>query len=282
MLARLIYRDSQGREGAVDLDEGIVCHIGRALECGVRTDDALVSRRHSRIWVEGGHFVIEDLGSANGTYVNDLRMAKQVLRHNDVVRCGSLWLRFLEDAPLGRVVPPLAPIRPPRPLDDHGDLRETAEESGTAALGRPPLRTARGTATPDALPIAQAVPALRPPGGATVAGFADDRDELIRELRGEVAALTAEVVELRRTITVRDEAARANLKVIAELRRQMVRRRDATDTREEGTVTRVHPVEPHLLGAARRSDDDDLVGREPTDVVAAIGVSPASAPTVDR
>src|SRR5688500_14011827 len=57
----------------------------------------MVSRRHSQIRMEGGKFVVEDLGSANGTLVNSARVQKQPLAHNDVVQCGSLWLRFFDD-----------------------------------------------------------------------------------------------------------------------------------------------------------------------------------------
>ena len=63
----------------------------------MRTDDAMVSRKHTLIRREGGQFVVEDLGSSNGTHVNDVRVERLALKHNDVVRCGNLWLRFVED-----------------------------------------------------------------------------------------------------------------------------------------------------------------------------------------
>ncbi len=100
MGARILFRDSQGRDGEVRLDPNVPCFVGRALECAIRTDDAMVSRKHSQIRMEGGRFVVEDLGSSNGTHVNNARVTKQALAHNDVVQCGSLWLRYVEDGPL--------------------------------------------------------------------------------------------------------------------------------------------------------------------------------------
>ena len=45
--------------------------IGRAPGCGVVVDDARVSKLHARIFHAGGRWVVEDLGSTNGTLVND-------------------------------------------------------------------------------------------------------------------------------------------------------------------------------------------------------------------
>src|SRR5688572_22250845 len=99
MPAKLLFRDAQGRDGAVEL-RGEIVYIGRAVECAVRTDDAMVSRKHSLIRFDQGRYWVEDLGSSNGTHVNDVRVQRQALNHNDVVRCGSLWLRYVEDGPV--------------------------------------------------------------------------------------------------------------------------------------------------------------------------------------
>ena len=108
MGAKLLYRDAQGRDAAVDLPE-VGAFLGRAVECIVRTDDALVSRRNCKISVLSGRWYVEDLGSANGTYINERRIQRDGLSHGDVIRCGSLQVRFVEvaDAAPQRVtVPP--------------------------------------------------------------------------------------------------------------------------------------------------------------------------------
>src|SRR3954471_19111804 len=94
-MARLLFRDSQGREGAVELSPTETVYVGRGLECAIRTDDGMVSRRHSQIRMEGGRYVVEDLGSANGTHLNNNRIQKQALGHTDVIQCGSPWIRLL-------------------------------------------------------------------------------------------------------------------------------------------------------------------------------------------
>src|SRR5688572_29841297 len=79
----------------------------------------MVSRKHSLIRMESGRYVDEDLGSTNGTHVNDVRVAKQALQHNDVVRCGSLWLRYVEEGPVAQPQPPPVPTVPPLPPPPH-------------------------------------------------------------------------------------------------------------------------------------------------------------------
>jgi len=64
--------------------------IGRDSSNGVAINDAEVSRRHSRLSFRGGKYVIEDLGSTNGTFVNGQRLAGPVvLKAGDVVSLGE-------------------------------------------------------------------------------------------------------------------------------------------------------------------------------------------------
>lgn len=119
MPAKLLYRDAQGRDAAVDLPEG-GAFLGRAVECIVRTDDAMVSRRNCKISVQGGRWSVEDLNSANGTFINERRIQRDPLSHGDVIRCGSLQVRFVEvpDSGAGMLRPSLPPQPPasPQPL----------------------------------------------------------------------------------------------------------------------------------------------------------------------
>ena len=71
--------------------------IGRNPECGIWVDAAGVSRRHARLTLdtESGAAAIEDLGSTNGTFVNETRVeATLPLRDGDLVHLGSVALTF--------------------------------------------------------------------------------------------------------------------------------------------------------------------------------------------
>jgi predicted component of type VI protein secretion system len=64
--------------------------IGRDSTNGVAINDAEVSRRHARLNFQGGKYVLEDLGSTNGTFVNGQRLAGPVvLKPGDVVSLGE-------------------------------------------------------------------------------------------------------------------------------------------------------------------------------------------------
>lgn len=112
MGAKLLYRDGQGRDASVDLSPS-GSFLGRAVDCIVRTEDAMVSRKNCRIALLDGRWVVEDLGSSNGTFVNEARIQRQVLRHADVIRCGLLQVRFVETAD----AKPQQPGRPPTLID---------------------------------------------------------------------------------------------------------------------------------------------------------------------
>src|SRR5690606_22897037 len=82
----------------------------------IRTDDGMVSRRHAQFRNEHGRFVVEDLGSSNGTHLNNVRIQKQALGHGDLVQCGSLVVRFVDEGGVGVMPqgqPPAAGGAPP-------------------------------------------------------------------------------------------------------------------------------------------------------------------------
>ena len=69
--------------------------IGRLADCQVLITDGNVSRRHAQIHRSGSSFVINDLGSTNGTYVNGERLiADHRLAVGDIITVGSISLRF--------------------------------------------------------------------------------------------------------------------------------------------------------------------------------------------
>jgi serine/threonine protein kinase len=63
--------------------------VGRDRTCSIVLQHPAVSRRHARITVGGKEPVLEDLQSANGTYVNNNRIDRTVLKPGDIVRFGA-------------------------------------------------------------------------------------------------------------------------------------------------------------------------------------------------
>jgi pSer/pThr/pTyr-binding forkhead associated (FHA) protein len=100
--------EGQGR----DLALGGECVVGRHPTATFPIEDTLASRRHLRLFPEGGRWVVEDLGSTNGTRVNGKRVSRHVLSDGDVVGIGTTDLLFVQKDLLGAVRPP-GPAKPP-------------------------------------------------------------------------------------------------------------------------------------------------------------------------
>ncbi|RJO72145.1 ATP-binding cassette domain-containing protein [Nocardia panacis] len=64
--------------------------IGRTTDNQIVVNDPLASRRHARLIAGGDGLTIEDLGSANGTFVNGVRQARAVLRERDIITIGNI------------------------------------------------------------------------------------------------------------------------------------------------------------------------------------------------
>lgn len=85
-------------EGRV-LKETAVSHtapvtIGRLPDNTIVIDNTAVSSHHVRVGREGPQFVVEDLGSTNGTFVNGEKITKRPLRHGDTILVGKHKLFF--------------------------------------------------------------------------------------------------------------------------------------------------------------------------------------------
>jgi len=89
----VIYGPEMGRRVRVATEPLI---IGRSPKCEIPIDQESVSRNHCRIRFEAGEFLVRDLGSTNGTYVNDdLVHEEGRLRHGDQLKVGRTILKFI-------------------------------------------------------------------------------------------------------------------------------------------------------------------------------------------
>ncbi len=74
---------------------GEVTRVGRHPDSEIFLDDVTVSRRHAEFMREAGRYVVSDVGSLNGTYVNRERIETVTLKSGDEVQVGKFKLVFL-------------------------------------------------------------------------------------------------------------------------------------------------------------------------------------------
>ena len=92
--------------------------VGRKDDNDIVIDNPAISGHHCRISVQGGTYFVEDLDSTNGTFVNEKRIKKSGLHHNDVVGVAKHALVFIEDVPPPAAAPEAAAAAPAEPPAD--------------------------------------------------------------------------------------------------------------------------------------------------------------------
>lgn len=92
-MAKLILLQ-EGKAIPFELDKASMV-IGRLPECDIQLNSNMVSRQHAKVSFVNGRFLLEDLGSGNGTFVNGKKIeAPTPMEHDARVKIGPLKLRF--------------------------------------------------------------------------------------------------------------------------------------------------------------------------------------------
>ncbi len=92
----IVRAGSQAGERFV-LEDGVT-HLGRHPDSEIMLDDITVSRRHVAIERTADGYVVSDEGSLNGTYINQQRVDRALLRHGDELQIGKFRLVLFERA----------------------------------------------------------------------------------------------------------------------------------------------------------------------------------------
>jgi len=111
-----------------------VTNIGRRLDNHLVVDDPRVSRYHAQIRYVRGRFIIFDLNSTGGTYVNGQRISQSVLYPGDVISLAGLPIVFGQDNPPQSVH-----------MGDTTPLSSSASERRTAILKNTPCEEQKPT-----------------------------------------------------------------------------------------------------------------------------------------
>ena len=88
----VVYADG-AKPRTVKLSASMV--VGRSPDCELLIDDTYASQQHARLFGKNGAWYVEDLGSTNGTYVNDQKLASPaMIQPGDRIRVGTTVLEL--------------------------------------------------------------------------------------------------------------------------------------------------------------------------------------------
>ena len=94
MACRILFRDSGGRSDSVELGWDAV-EIGAAPQCRLRISDPSAAPVIARIELRNDYYWIVNV--SGDCAIDGKRFDARQLAHNDAVRCGPLWIRFIAD-----------------------------------------------------------------------------------------------------------------------------------------------------------------------------------------
>lgn len=237
------------------------------MDCAIRTDDAMVSRHHARIFWGGGGYVLEDLSSANGVYFQEQRVQSHLFKHGDAVRCGSLWLRFVDAGQVGvggSVQPSPAAGTP---MMQHPGMGAVAASGPTGHV------SAVNPGAPNMLPSQAAAPAPSIPTGPSEA------DVEIRVLRRRVEQLQTELRVYRTNKFNQDTARRmedlesdlSTIEIERDSLKSRLERAEQQLAMEAGSVKVRRALEIAAMTAETSASLNDLLSSLRIEVMAAEG-----------
>lgn len=113
-MAKLCLKFEQSVLKEVTLSQGTLT-IGRLPDNNLQIDNLAVSGHHAKVYWEQDHYTVEDLGSLNGTYVNNQRVGKAALKDGDQVTIGKHLVEFKDEgqkAPVAKAEEKAGPVAP--------------------------------------------------------------------------------------------------------------------------------------------------------------------------
>lgn len=155
-MARLVIT---GPDGQMERDLQPFNSLGRHPDNSIQLLDRIVSKQHCLVELRGTQWVLRDLGSLNGTYINDQRVqGEQALHHGDQIALGNTRVLFHDAAPVGAVAG-YAPAAPAAQAAPAAPAAPMAQGYNPAVFTGPTVGATQGPGRPMFEPRPPAPPA---------------------------------------------------------------------------------------------------------------------------
>jgi pSer/pThr/pTyr-binding forkhead associated (FHA) protein len=255
--------------------------IGRAKDNNLRSEDRRTSRRHALVRrLPDGNYEVEDLGSSYGTLLNGRSIKKELLKHQDLLRCGGLMIQFLtDDEPSMELEGPGDPSIMSATIDNLFEARQQIRrlieeqallrtEVGTAQEAEDRAKRLRDEAQDEVERLHQVIAGLRKETSAMQSRTEDlgrelrERLSVKSELPPEVEALKTQLQEVQRQADRHKARAveleeRDSARMVSEqtLRKEVERLGEQIKQREQRENQLTQALKPSLLRIAELTQE---------------------------
>lgn len=144
--------------------------LGRRPYNDIVVDNLAVSGEHAALQVIGQDYFIEDLNSTNGTYINEQKIKRQILKNGDTVEIGKYAIKYVQDGATSQSAA-LNPASARSNVNDEKLIEEKKPlfEQTKFAEAYVAIKILSGASTGKELPLVKIVTTIGKPGEAVIA-----------------------------------------------------------------------------------------------------------------
>ncbi len=159
--------------------------LGRRPYNDIVVDNLAVSGEHAALQVIGHDYFIEDLNSTNGTYINEQKIKRQILKNGDTIEIGKYAIRYVQDGASSQS-PTLNKENASINTDDEKPVEEKKPlfEQTKFAEAYVAIKILSGASTGKELPLVKIVTTIGKPGEAVIAITKRPKSYMVAHVEG--------------------------------------------------------------------------------------------------
>ncbi len=159
--------------------------LGRRPYNDIVVDNLAVSGEHAALQVIGHDYFIEDLNSTNGTYINEQKIKRQILKNGDTIEIGKYAIKYVQDGVTSQSAT-LNPVSASLNVNDEKLVEEKKPlfEQTKFAEAYVAIKILSGASTGKELPLVKIVTTIGKPGEAVIAITKRPKSYMVAHVEG--------------------------------------------------------------------------------------------------
>lgn len=161
--------------------------LGRRPYNDIVVDNLAVSGEHAALQVIGHDYFIEDLNSTNGTYINEQKVKRQILKNGDTIEIGKYAIRYVQDSADAMTAALNAATAEVIAADEkQADEKKPLFEQTKFAEAYVAIKILSGASTGKELPLVKIVTTIGKPGEAVIAITKRPKSYMVAHVEGAI------------------------------------------------------------------------------------------------